>query len=417
MKQISFLIATILSTSIALAQAPVFVAEAPLPPVENDGFYEVPVSPALAAYLTESLGNVRIVDGQGHEIPFLVREEKPHVYSMQFRPYEILEKKQEEGCCTSLMLHNPKQSLLNSIQLVIKNADVSKEATLLGSDDKEHWFALKQHFMLYPSTNASGTSEIKIVDFPMSNYRYYSLRIADSTSAPLNILNAGYFEDRQEEGKYTAVPVKEMFQREKAGEKKTYVTLHFDTARRVDKLELALKGSPYFLRQAVLYDVRQRTNKKGKTETYYNSIEEIELNSRHVTSLELPAMKVKTFLLVIDNRDNPPLKVDVAKPYQLNRYLTAYLKKGDSYTLKVGEETLGSPSYDLAFFRDSIPQQPPVLSAGNITLLKQKTKVEGTPTFFTSTAFIWGAVVLVIAILGFMSVRLLKEAGNNKEGA
>ena len=398
-----------------LAQTPTFVAEATLPAVTKDGFYEVEIVPALAVYLNESFGNIRLYDAQHHEVPYLLREESARYYAGQFTPYEILEKKQEEGCCTSLILHNPKQSELNSIQLIIRNAEVTKEATLLGSDDRKQWFALKQHFSLSPAANANGTSEVKIVDFPLSNYRYYSLRIADSTSAPLNILNAGYTEDsRVEEAKFTEVPVRKITTGQKTGEKNTYVTIRFDTARLVDKLELKMKGAPYFLRHAVLYEPQQRVSKKGETSTYYNRVEEMEVNSHHPTTLEFPALKVKEFLIVIDNQDNPPLEVAEAKPYQRRRYLTAYLKSGTTHTVDVGQESLSTPAYDLAFFKDSIPDQPQVVHAGVITVFEQK-QAETSPTFFTTKAFIWVAVIGVIAVLGFMSVKLLKETNAQKK--
>jgi hypothetical protein len=397
-----------------IAQTPAFVAEASLPPVTKDGFYEVEIVPALAVYLNGSFGNIRLYDAQHHEVPYLLREESVRYFAGQFTPYEILEKKQEEGCCTSLILHNPKQSELNSIQLVIRNAEVTKEATLLGSDDRKQWFALKQHFLLSPS-NTNGTSEVKIVDFPLSNYRYYSLRIADSTSAPLNILNAGYTEDnRVEEAKFTEVPVQKITTGQKSGEKNTYITLRFDTARLVDKLELKMKGAPYFLRHAVLYEPQQRISKKGETSTYYNRLQEMEVNSHHPTTLEFPALKVKEFLIVIENQDNPPLEVAEAKPYQRRRYLTAYLKSGTTHTLDFGPESLSTPAYDLAFFKDSIPDQPQVIDAGAITVFKQK-QPETSPTFFTTKAFIWAAVIGVIAVLGFMSVKLLKETNAEKK--
>jgi hypothetical protein len=397
-----------------MAQTPAFVAEATVPPVTKDGFYEVEIVPAMAVYLNESFGNIRLYDAQHHEVPYLLREESTRYVAGQFTPYEILEKKQEEGCCTSLILHNPKQSELNSIQLIIRNAEVTKEATLLGSDDRKQWFALKQHFSLSPAANANGTSEVKIVDFPLSNYRYYSLRIADSTSAPLNILNAGYMEEsRMEEATFTEVPVQNITTGQKPGEKNTYVTIRFDTARLVDKLELKMTGAPYFLRHAVLYEPQQRVSKKGETSTYYNRLEEMEVNSHHPTTLEFPALKAKELLIVIENHDNPPLEVAEARPYQRRRYLTAYLKSGAAHTLDVGSPSLSTPSYDLAFFKDSIPDQPQVIHTGSITVFPQR-QTETSPTFFTTTAFIWAAVIAVIAVLGFMSVKLLKETNAKK---
>lgn len=391
-----------------------FVGEATLSPVDKDGFYRIIASPDLNTYLKNDFSNLRIYDQDQKEVAFLFQEEIAHLVTQNFREYEILEKKYEKDCCTSLLLHNPDQRLSNNINLIIRNADVTKEAVLLGSDDKEHWFALKQHVVLDPVRNAQGSTEIKIVDFPLSNYNYYSLRINDSTSAPLNILNAGYFEVQAEPGKYEEVPSLKTDISENAKEKRSYLRLAFDTTRIVDKLEISMKGSPYFLRKARLYEPRERTVKKGRKESFLEFIMDAEISSRRITSLELPALKTKELLLIIENEDSPALEENSVKTFQLNRYFTAWLEKNKSYVIKIGDDRQKKPVYDLSFFRDSIPQEPAVLRAGPVKLFTTNTTAQNF-TLFNSRMYIWAAVVLVIVVLGFMSLKMLREMGVKKE--
>jgi hypothetical protein len=388
-----------------------FIGEALLPTVPKDGFYRILISAPASAYMNAEFDNIRIYDKKEIEIPFLLQQEEIRTTSYQFKDYQILEKKQQAGCCTSLILYNPDQNLLNNISLVIKNADVTKEATLLGSDDKLQWYALKQYFLLHPTASANGTSEIKIVDFPLSNYSYYSLRINDSTSAPINILKAGYFKTQTANGQYTALPLHKVQTSDSARQKRTYVHFYFDSLRVVDKLELSMKGQPYFLRKATLYQLKERLLKKGGNEKYYDRLEELELNSRHVATVETGGIKALDFLLVIENEDNPPLENDFVKAYQLNRYMTAWLEKENQYEVRIGNDQLSKPVYDLSFFKDSIPDTPDMLRMSKITVYAKNEAKPGF-TFFTTKAFIWGAVVLVIVILGFMSARLLKETSS-----
>lgn len=388
-----------------------FIGEASLPPVAKDGFYRIKISPEAAIYLTNDFNNIRIYDNADKEVPFILQEEEANRTTQEFKDYEILEKKQKDGCCTSLMLHNPDQSQLNSISLIIKNADVTKEATLLGSDDKEHWYALKQHFTLYPAVNTNGTSELKIVDFPLSNYVYYSLRINDSTSAPINILKAGYFQIQSENGEYTGVPLTRISLADSAVQKRSYLHFQFDTLRLIDKLELSMKGQPYFLRKATLYVKKERILKKGGSEKFYDLLQTVELNSKHPTQIGLGGIKVQDMLLIIENKDNPPLEVASAKAYQLNRFLIAWIEAGKQYMIRIKEDQFSKPVYDLSFFKDRIPDYPETLSIGDITVFKNDVAKPGF-TLFTTKAFVWAAVIFVIVILGFMSVRLLREAGS-----
>jgi hypothetical protein len=310
-----------------------------------------------------------------------------------------------------LMLRNPDSSPINNISISIKNAEVVKQATLLGSDDKQNWFALKQHFVLSSINNQNQTSEIKIVDFPLSNYTYYLIQIEDSTTAPLNILRAGYYEANSEEGKYTEVSTFRVIKSDSANEKKSYVQIRFDTTQVIDKLTLSMTGTTYFLRKASLASKKERTNRKGEKEYYYDWLYDFELSSKHPSVIELSGTRVNEFLITIENKDNPVLEVGMIKAYQLNRYLTALLKKDVPYTVKLGALELQSPDYDLGFFKDSIPDQPQVLAMGAITIFKEGQSQS--PTFFTSRSIIWVAIVLVIGVLGYMSMKLIREAGNS----
>jgi hypothetical protein len=385
-----------------------FVGQATLPPVEVDGFYRIVISPDVALHLSESCANIRVHDEANKEIPYLFQTGRPTSAVVEFKEYEIVEKRYEEGCCTTLVLHNPGNGKLNNINLVIKNADVTKYAQLLGSDDQEHWYALKQRFELRPTMDDSSTSEIEIVNFPLSNYAYYSLRIEDSLSAPLNILSAGYFQHRTSEAQYTRIPDPAVIVSDSVSQKMSYVRIKFDTSRLIDKMELSLSGTPYFLRKATLYEPRSRILRNGNVESFNSFMQELQLTSKHPTTIELGGPKIKELLLVVENDDNPSLNMDIHRAYQLDRYLTVFLKSDMDYTIKVGNHDLGPPVYDISFFTDKIPLNPPTLEVGQVVLLTKAT-ADATFTFFTSRVFIWVAIVLVIGILAIMSFRILKE--------
>ena len=274
MRSVSFLTLIFLS-SVSFAQT--FVAETQLPKVESDGFYNIALTPETSAYLNNGFTNIRIFDEQNREVPYMLQVDVPHTVTEVFREYSILEKRQKKNCCTDIVLHNPDQRLSNNLRLVVKNADVTKEATLLGSDDKVHWFALNQQFVLTPASSKEETSEMKIVNFPLSNYQYYSLQIDDSTSAPLNILTAGYFEVQKEDGKYSEVSIKRIGTIDSVKQKTTYLLIQFNRGSTIDKFDLAMKGAPFFLRKAMVHVPKNRSLKGGKTEKYYYPVQEIEI--------------------------------------------------------------------------------------------------------------------------------------------
>jgi hypothetical protein len=392
----------------------IFKGEANLPEIQSDGFYRIFISPQLDPYLNSNLSNIRVYDRDNKEVPYLIQEERPTYHTQQFREYEIVEKTQKKNCCTFLTLKNLDSRSINNISLSIKNAEVVKHATLLGSDDKKNWFALKQRFSLSSIDNHNGVSEIKVVDFPLSNYVYYLLQIDDSTSAPVNVLNAGYYETNSEDGKYTVIRTSRSGKTDSASQKRTYLNIKFDSARIVDKLSVSMAGPPYFLRRATLYSKNERLSKKGVKAYYLQVLDEFEISAKQSSVIELPGVTVSELLIKIENNDNPPLDMASVNAYQLNRYCVAWLKKGSGYHIKVGNTDLPKPVYDLEFFRDSISAHPVILNPGN-PILYDMPKPMGTKTFFTSQTIIWAALAVVIIVLGVMSVRMMREAGKNND--
>lgn len=385
-----------------------FRGEATLPGVSTDGFYRIALSPAFSAHVNESFSNLRIYDRDQKEVPYIFQKEEPAYYTTQFKSYEIVSKTHQKKCCTTLTLRNPDGRPINNISLSIRNADVTKAATLLGSDDQQNWFALKQNFTLSAVDNHDNTSEIRIIDFPLSNYTYYQVQIDDSTSAPLNLLSAGHYEVISEDGKYTALETQREAKTDHAKEKQTVVNITFDTTQVIDKVTLSMTGSPYFLRRATLLTKREITDAKGRRSFYHEELQSFTVSSKQASVIDLSGTRAEELIVRIDNEDNPSLELAAVRSYQLNRYLVAWLKKGNGYTVKIGDPAQREPRYDLAFFRDNIPDQPQVLTPGELKIFGE-VKKKPAPTFFTDNIIIWIAIVVVIAVLGFMAVRMAQE--------
>ena len=389
------------------ATSQTFVAETKLPEVEKPGFYRVLIDPTVMLYAEADLSNVRIMNGK-REVPYISSVEAPIQATSQYQQYRIVSKKLQADCCTSLIFENKDSRDMDNVSLMIKNAETVKQATLLGSDDQETWYALKENFYLNAINNQDETYEIKILNFPLSNYQYLKLNVNDSTSAPLNILSAGFYETKTVESVYASVP--NLTYTAQDSLKKTYVYISFDSARLVDKLQFYISGETFYHREAVLYEKLTRTTKKGKLETYLSFLKHLELTSTHESTLALDGGKVKDLVLVVENNDNPPLTFDAIEASQMNRYLTAWMEKNKAYSLKIGDNEMIAPVYDLSFFQRDIPENPEMLYVYELTGIKPKIKRAEAPTIFKDKRFIWAAIIIVGAILAFMSYRMIEDS-------
>jgi hypothetical protein len=386
-----------------------FHAQAPLAPVESDGFYRIMFTPEISVYATDGFSNVRIFNENGQETPYLLENDQTSASRTLFYEYKIAEQNQLEDSCTIVILDNNSDQPIHNISLLIRNAEITKELSLSGSDDGKKWYALKDKFFLSNISSNNGTSELKLVDFPLSNYRYYRLWINDKNSAPLNITKAGYYTSSEVVGPiYFTVPSGRLTQADSAKEKTSYVRVKFDTVRLLDKIKVNISGTPFYLRNATLFTEKERINKKGKPEKLLEYLSSFPLNSKNDNILNMPAVRVDNLVMVIENADNPSLKIDKVEVYQLSRHLEVWMEKNKSYSLKFANAALNIPVYDLEFFRDSIPEDVPEIVPGKVEVTIKDEKLASS-TFFTSNLFIWSAIVVVVTLLGFMSVKLLRE--------
>jgi hypothetical protein len=403
----------ICSASSTIAQR--FYCEAHLQKATYDGFHKVAIGPELSVYTNDEFTNLRLLDSNSTEVPYLLQTDEARRPDAIFREYQIINRKFIGDSITSITLRNPEKNAINNISLVIRNADVTKEATLSGSDDQKSWYVLKEHFLLSNINSSQATSELKIVDFPLSNYEYYVIRINDINSAPVNIQRAGYYEyTAPAKTEYFRIPTGRLSQTNELAKKQSRIRLSFDTLRLVEKLTWSVSEVPYYRRSASLYGELKRVNKKGKTETYSELLGSFELKSGTPNVLTIPAHKVKDLVMVIENEDNPPLRIDSLNAYQQKRYITAWFRKNEIYHFSFGSASMPAPVYDLAFFRDSIPANLSLLEAGPVTFMNDSNPTES-KTFFTSKIFIWSAIIFVVVLLALMSVKLVRET--NAAGA
>ncbi len=399
MRQIILPVLLLMRCFSALAQVP--VAEMQLPEVNSDGFYRIEIPVEYGGFFTPSFSNVRISDGSQHDVPYIPGQAIEEFQS-QFKPYEIISKEQRKGCCTQLIFRADGQ--INNIQLRIRNAETSKRASLLGSDDRNTWFALKEKFSLSWVDGKDNTFEIRIIDFPLSNYNYYKIEIDDSLTAPLNILEVGSYSHPSR--RRTLLPLADpSIEVKREGTQETRIALQWDTLQRIDRLNIHASGPPLFRRHGLLYAI-SKVGDSGKKDKR-NLIGSVELSSGKAAEIDLPLTYASNLELVIDDGDSPPLKIDAVKAYQVQRFLIAWLEGGKSYNVLVHDKSMRAPVYDLELFRDQVPEETAVIKPAE--LVKPVRVQSGDDPFFSSGAM-WAAIILIIGILAFYSYRMVQHS-------
>jgi hypothetical protein len=298
------------------------------------------------------------------------------------------------------------------------------------------WFAVKDQYTVSSfdtwEKGARKTTSLLRFDFPLTDYKFYRFdfddwwwwRYDDNYHYPVFVVRAGYTEPTFIPEECLSLPQPAIVQSDSARRKQSFVRITFADSQYVDHLRFSIftkkKGKDYF-RAATLFSEDQVV-RRGKLVTELTLLCTTILSSMNANEINLGLRQVKSLVLRIDNEDNLPLIIDSVSAFQVKHYLVAELEKDNRYVLRFGNDSLPPPEYELRYFKEKIPAAPPVIrtrarteisakmiSPSSMKGLAEEKKAGNTPALLRDPRFIWAAIAAVIQLLGFMTVKMLRE--------
>ncbi|MEM0997314.1 MAG: hypothetical protein AAGN35_09560 [Bacteroidota bacterium] len=388
--------------------------EAQVEPSPRPAYCDILLSPELVARLNPEFGNLRLYDGQAEEVPYLVFSEGHVEQEVALRWYPRVREDHWRRWYSRSYFKNPRADLIDRMVLKIRNADVRQTFWLSGSDDLQRWYIVKEDFAYASNYDPGSSYNLLTLDFPPVDYKYYKVEIRHHWHEPIQIMGAGYYAVSETAGHYQPVPRPALAQTE--NNDRSVVDLDFGAAHYIDRLFFEIDGPEMYHREARL----ERKQAYGG----YELLEKFVLDSRSVHLLRFESLRARDLRLTVENADDKPLRVAAVQALQLQKYLTAKLAKGDSATLLIGPESQRAPVYDLAYFTSDLPTRRPRLRTLNLVDRRPRPDtasrpaappiVESAPTpktkpFLQDKAFLWIGIVLIVGLLGYLSVRMLRD--------
>ncbi len=384
----------------ALAQNQTYTAK--LDAVPETGFYKIEVDTALSAHLKTDLSDIRISDG-AHEVPYVVYHTPSVFRRASFREFPILSNTIGEKGKSLIEIEN-KAGTISSLSFIMANANVQRGASLSGSNDRGQWFIIAERLSFYPSTEKLEDHYVQSIDFAPGKYKYFKLVIDNGKSDPLNILQAGNFtgengicqpEEYISNGRPYSLQID--------SNKHSYIQVTQRTRYPIDRIEFKAAGTKFFERAAVIYN-----DENSKGDPMAVALHNFTISSDH-TTVTLPSkVKASTFLIVIDNRDNPPVYLTDIIISQKKQSIVAWLEKGKQYSLLADDPKASFPDYDLEHFRDSIPAQLAILRYDKLTPVGVPATIAEKPAD-KKPMLIWVAIIIAVLVLGGFTFSMMKD--------
>jgi len=383
-----------------------FSYKADVEKVEKNGFNKILLSPEITSKLNSNFYDIRIYDTSKVEIPYLLYKEDIIKEQNLFVEYKIIEKKHNRRYgYTRIVIHNPKKNNINNIVLRIKNADVRKRLKLNASNDNRNWYVLKDNYYYNSINSYENTSEIRVLNFPLSDYEYYELLIGDYYDKPINVLQAGFYNLIEENGKYSQL--NNISYNVVDTLKETIIAIPIN-GNYIDKITFDIDTPKYYHRSAQLYIYNSKIYKKKKKAVKEN-IAHFNLVSNSGNVINLDNLQADTIYIKIKNNDDVPLKIKNIELHQLSKFLTAELSSENSYVIKFSDKKAKIANYDLKYFTNIIPKNLDVIKTNNIEKCVKAKKESKEDNLNVNNYWLWIIIIFVALLLGYMSYSMIKD--------
>lgn len=384
-----------------------YMARAAIEPVNATGFYMLQVTPELSAWIKADLSDIRIADSNKAFVPYFTRNWGAYAGATEaVIPAGIISNTTERNFSSIIIERGGGQptGMVSGISFVLQNAAVERYAALSGSNDNVRWFIIDDHVLLQRSFEEKKWNYTQFVNIPPNKYAFYKLKINNNHTDPLNITEAWLIaENAKPVARREMIPNPAPAIKQKDSVNHfTYVTVENRAPYLVNEIAVTAGGARFFEREFAVFIMASASDSEQLNYPVGNFL----LSSSKPCIISIPAQKAGTILLVIDNKDSPPLHVTSVSTRQQRQYLITWLQAGKKYDILAGNEQAAAPQYDLGHFTDSVPYQLPELSFSAFAPINHVAASTLKPV---ANYWIWIIIIMSILVLSLFTFRLIKD--------
>ena len=140
-------------------------------------FARLQVTPELADAAAPDLRDIRIVDGEGGLVPYLVDRPERREQEQIPRQARLLNRTYEQGEYERVVLDFGASIEKDQIRVELSGRNYRRRAALEGSSDGEDWATIRDDALLFHISRPEGAYEVDTIGFPVNTYRYLRLTV------------------------------------------------------------------------------------------------------------------------------------------------------------------------------------------------------------------------------------------------
>ena len=407
-KQYNILLLLLIAACTATAQTIGYHNTAAINPVKESGLYNITLSPAVTALIKTDYNDLRIVNEAGKWVPHLLRTFIKENATDEVAVSLPFLKKEDSFKNTELKITSDSSGISN-LFLQMKNTAAERYCTLTGSDDGSNWYSINDSILLKQAILNNENIAGAHLYFPTTNYKYYSVLIFNKGKSPFNITGV------QTIGTANNTPLRSLLQNpatsifQQDSSKYSFIKVTQTAAYHFNEIQLKIITAKYFYRNVDLYIPSVANHSFSNPGKLFGSFI---VTNNSTLQFKFPVVSAPVFYLIINNKDNLPVKIAAVNTFNTHFIATAYLEKGNKYALIMGNTAATAPNYDLNEISITPAAALPEATFGKIIYIDQPAVDTAKKN---SIWVIWLAIISAGIVLCFFTYKLVKDMNNEKK--
>lgn len=412
MKKSNYFLFFLLFSYVAKAQLVSYSYFSPLKKTDKEAWIDVRPSPEQLAKSQSNLNDFRLFSVSKTdtiEVPFIMEWMGYKIIENDI-PFEILPTNNNDKQATYINIKLKDKLFVNKINFVIEEKNYEKAIKVLGSNDNQNWQTIIDKTRIAAHYDELESYDYSTIFFNTGGFLYYRLIIDDSNSPAVTIKKIKMYKTEEFSGSYLPLNNFTTTTSQNKKNKTTEIVLEFPTTYYINQIEIIpAKKQTDFYRQINTYFlagvVEQRAGNKVE---YFALANSGILSSNRENFIDCYNDKTQKIKLEIFNKNNQPIQIDSIKVYYEEVRLIAKTPANQQIVLAYGKHKDVAPEYDLVHFKNNIPVD--LTKITTLTEYKQAQMEEVVSPLLESKSWLWAIMIVIIAVVGFFSIKLMRKA-------
>lgn len=202
--------------------------------------------------------------------------------------------------------------------------------------------------------------------------------------------------------------VASVIRREDPSSKSTELTVEMRSPVPVEWLKVHVQGTSDYYRPVTIMWLNDSSKTQKGWSYNYGYLTSGILTSADRSPFRFGSTIARKLRILIENQDSPPLRIDSIEVKGCIHELAVKFDPDVDYVLAYGKSDADRPVYDVERFTDNIPYTLNAVSMGREQTIEKPKPVAVEP-LFTNKAWFWAVMAVIIAVLGWFSIRMLRN--------